>query len=200
MTGWTFATRWNALSVPRTQMFGFGGDQSCQRFHSVVVEAHLSKKAEEQAFVLQRIPVVPDVQFSWALLFHCAAARANFLLRVVKPAATISAIMRVCGSVYVPQRAPRIHRRVVGDSFNAVASGRHGVEGRFQSGHFCILGELVRFSRCTLTLRLHLCKNWKARLKMRWEHWREQRRHKPESVGSNHQRDRLSSKDLPSAM
>ena len=36
-------------------------------------------------------------------------------------------------------------RRVVGNSFNAVVSGRHGVEGRFQSGHFCVLGELGRF-------------------------------------------------------
>ena len=28
----------------------------------------------------------------------------------------------------------------MGDSFNAVVSGRHGVEGHFQSGHFCVLG------------------------------------------------------------
>ena len=52
--------------------------------HSPFVEAHLNKKAEEQALLLERIPAVPDVQSSWALLLHCAAARANFLLRVVK--------------------------------------------------------------------------------------------------------------------
>ena len=62
-----------------------------------------------------------------------------------RPHRTLSATMRVCGSVCVRYFTwTRIQRRVVGDSFNAVVSGRHGVEGRFQSGHVCVLGELGR--------------------------------------------------------
>ena len=75
---------------------GSTGDQSPRHplGHSAFVEAHLSKKAEEQALFLERIPAVPDVQSSWALLLHCAAARANYLLRVVKPEATTSHAQR----------------------------------------------------------------------------------------------------------
>ena len=56
--------------------------------HSAFVAAHLNKKADEQALLLERIPAIPDLQSSWALLLHCAAARSNYLLRVVKPEAT----------------------------------------------------------------------------------------------------------------
>ena len=35
---------------------------------------------------LERIPAVQDVQSAWLILIHCAAARANYLLRVVRPA------------------------------------------------------------------------------------------------------------------
>ena len=35
--------------------------------------------------LLQRIPRVPDVQSAWVLLLHCASARANYSLRVVRP-------------------------------------------------------------------------------------------------------------------
>ena len=45
---------------------------------SAFVEAHLNKKAEKQALLLERIPAVPDLHSSWALLLHCAAARANY--------------------------------------------------------------------------------------------------------------------------
>ena len=33
--------------------------------------------------LLDRIPLIPNVQSSWALLLHCAAARANYFIRVV---------------------------------------------------------------------------------------------------------------------
>ena len=36
---------------------------------------------------LDMIPLPADLQASWLLLLHCAAARANFLLRVVEPGA-----------------------------------------------------------------------------------------------------------------
>ena len=40
---------------------------------------------EEHIVLLDRIPTVLDVQSVWALLFHCANARANCSLRVVRP-------------------------------------------------------------------------------------------------------------------
>ena len=36
--------------------------------HSAFVEAHLNKKAEEQALLLERIPAIPDLQSSWGSL------------------------------------------------------------------------------------------------------------------------------------
>ena len=35
--------------------------------------------------ILDRIPAVPDVQSAWLILLHCTQARANCLLRVVRP-------------------------------------------------------------------------------------------------------------------
>ena len=40
---------------------------------------------EEHNVLLEWIPSVPDVQSSWAILLHCANARANYALRVVRP-------------------------------------------------------------------------------------------------------------------
>ena len=70
--------------------------------HPQFVEAHLNKKIAVREVLLERIPAVPDLQSSWSLLLHCASARANFLLRVVKPEArghTHSNTTRACGSV-----------------------------------------------------------------------------------------------------
>ena len=36
--------------------------------------------------LLERTPAFQDVQSAWLILLHCAAARANYLLRVVRPA------------------------------------------------------------------------------------------------------------------
>ena len=102
--------------------------------HPQFVEAHLNKKIAVQEVLLERIPAVPDLQSSWSLLLHCASARANFLLRVVKPEArghTHSKITRACGSVCAR-------------SFNAIECGWHGFAGRNQSGHSSMLGELGR--------------------------------------------------------
>ena len=41
------------------------------------------KKVEEQRKLLARIPLVPDLQSAWLILLHCAAARADYFLRVV---------------------------------------------------------------------------------------------------------------------
>ena len=51
--------------------------------HPVFVAAHLKRTSTK---VLEdRTSHVPDVQSAWLLLFHCASARANHLLRVVNP-------------------------------------------------------------------------------------------------------------------
>ena len=39
----------------------------------------------DQDVLLERIPAVPDMQAAWLLLSHCASARANFVLRTVRP-------------------------------------------------------------------------------------------------------------------
>ena len=55
--------------------------------HPSFVQAFLVKKIEDQRTLLDRIPLLADLQASWLLLLHCAAARANYLLRVVEPGA-----------------------------------------------------------------------------------------------------------------
>ena len=53
--------------------------------HDEYVRAQLELKSSEHDVLLSRIPSVADVQSAWALLLHCASARANYLLRVVRP-------------------------------------------------------------------------------------------------------------------
>ena len=48
-------------------------------------QAHLDKKVADQRTLLERIPLVADLQSSWSILLHCASAKANYLLRVVEP-------------------------------------------------------------------------------------------------------------------
>ena len=53
--------------------------------HHDFITAFMERKSAVHATLLERIPAVPDVQSAWLLLFHCAQARANFLLRGVQP-------------------------------------------------------------------------------------------------------------------
>ena len=39
--------------------------------------------------LLEKIPSLPDVQSAWALLLHCASARANYMLRVIRLELTV---------------------------------------------------------------------------------------------------------------
>ena len=48
------------------------------------VKAQLEKEAEHSV-LLQRIPLVDNLQAAWLLLSFCAAARANFIMRTVSP-------------------------------------------------------------------------------------------------------------------
>ena len=51
--------------------------------------AYVTRQSElvrtHQQILLERIPMIPDVQSAWALLLHGAAARANYFIRVVPP-------------------------------------------------------------------------------------------------------------------
>ena len=51
--------------------------------HSEFVTAHQERITEEHRVLLERIPAVQDAQSARLILLHCAAARANYLLRVV---------------------------------------------------------------------------------------------------------------------
>ena len=53
--------------------------------HDEFVEAHLAKTSESHETLLERIPTLADAHSAWALLLHCANARATYLLRVVRP-------------------------------------------------------------------------------------------------------------------
>ena len=55
--------------------------------HPDFVRASLESKSASHQRFLDRIPLLQDVQASW-LLVHCAAARANYMTRVVEPGAT----------------------------------------------------------------------------------------------------------------
>ena len=55
--------------------------------HPDFVRSHLVDLVEEQHVLLERIPMLQDVQGAWLLLVHCASARANYVVRCVRPEA-----------------------------------------------------------------------------------------------------------------
>ena len=58
--------------------------------HRAFVARHLERTSTKHQVLLDRIPLVQDVQSAWLLLLHCACARANYLLRVVRPSAAVN--------------------------------------------------------------------------------------------------------------
>ena len=56
--------------------------------HPDFVAAHLDRVLSDHRTLLERIPAVQDVQCAWALLLHNACGRANYQVRVVRPALT----------------------------------------------------------------------------------------------------------------
>ena len=56
--------------------------------HDDFVAHHLREVAREQQELLDKIPLVKNLQSAWLLLLHCAAAGANYQLRSVRPSAT----------------------------------------------------------------------------------------------------------------
>ena len=53
--------------------------------HPEYVSEQLERLATEHQTLLDRIPVVPDLQCAWAILLHCASAGTNYVIRVVRP-------------------------------------------------------------------------------------------------------------------
>ena len=54
--------------------------------HPDYVRAHMDRVARDHQTLLDRIPLLQDVQAAWLLLLHSASARANNLVGVVEPA------------------------------------------------------------------------------------------------------------------
>ena len=81
---------WTGSGVP-TQNQGIKV-LGCPLGHEDFVTTQLEAIGTKHQVLLQAIPTVPDVQSAWLLPLHCAAARANFCLRV-------EGTMGVCGSV-----------------------------------------------------------------------------------------------------
>ena len=53
--------------------------------HPTFVTTQLQRVRQDQQLLLDRIPLLLDVQSAWALLVHCASVRATYFLRVVSP-------------------------------------------------------------------------------------------------------------------
>ena len=53
--------------------------------HPALIQEHLERKVEDQRKLLARTPLLGDLQSAWLILLHCAAAWANYLLRVAEP-------------------------------------------------------------------------------------------------------------------
>ena len=55
--------------------------------HDEFIKAKLMSKVTEHQTLLERIPLVRDVQSAWLLLLFCAATRVNYWLRTVRDGA-----------------------------------------------------------------------------------------------------------------
>ena len=58
--------------------------------HPEFVRAHLERIGQDHQILLDRIPLLQDVQAAWLLFLHCASARANYVVRVVEPVSTLN--------------------------------------------------------------------------------------------------------------
>ena len=76
----------------------------------------LGTPLRKQQVLLDRIPLVSDVQSAWLLLLHCASARANFQLRAVRPSAvenfarTHDGVYHKCCRSTQPSATPQCER------------------------------------------------------------------------------------------
>ena len=56
----------------------------CSPGHDDFIAAELQALGAKHQILLQAIPAVQDLQSAWLLLLHCAAARANYVVRVLR--------------------------------------------------------------------------------------------------------------------
>ena len=76
---------WHSWKTRRPRQCGEAETCPLRRKASRCWAPHLARTSESHETLLERIPTLPDVQSAWALLLHCANARATYLLRVVRP-------------------------------------------------------------------------------------------------------------------
>ena len=82
--------------------------------HSEYIRAQLEMLSVEHQTLLDRIPLIEDVQSAWSILVHCAAARANYVARVVEPMTARQFCERhdvglwrcLCATVQIPPDQP----------------------------------------------------------------------------------------------
>ena len=88
---------WSTWLASQTQQRAFGEVPTARQGMKVLgtplghrdfVRTHLEGTTADHQFLMDRIPLMGDQQSSWLLLVHCAAARANYMSRVVEPDAT----------------------------------------------------------------------------------------------------------------
>ena len=91
--------------------------------HDDFVRQHLSNVHEEHQRLLTRIPLLAVVQSAWLLLVHCAQARANFLIRAVRPEAVEEFAMNHDRDVQEGQSGPGL----LGTDFEQCEGGMRDV-------------------------------------------------------------------------
>ena len=77
-----FFTVWRGDGPMNTQGIKVLGTPSG---HQVFVRDHLRRTTDDHVSPLDKIPTLPDGQSAWVLLLHCATARANYMLRGIRP-------------------------------------------------------------------------------------------------------------------
>ena len=53
--------------------------------HRDFVKTHLEGTTADDQFVMDRVPLLGDLQSSWLLLVQCAAVQTDYMSRVVEP-------------------------------------------------------------------------------------------------------------------
>ena len=114
-------------------------------------------KVEEQRTLLARIPLVGDLQSAWLILLHCAAARANYLLRVVEPQ-SVAAYARahdegIWSCLCTLLNISPLQDEIIRSWESAIGDGRAGPPQRCTGECLGLLGKLGRL------LAHDLCQN-----------------------------------------
>ena len=78
------AVVWRGDQSLETKVQGFK-DLGAPIGHPDFVAEFLAKKSREHEVLFDRIPAMEDLQSAWLVLLFCAAPRANFWLRMVRP-------------------------------------------------------------------------------------------------------------------